>query len=31
MWWSRTSGAYLDTPRFLDSDHVINNPDDAEA
>jgi uncharacterized protein (DUF885 family) len=24
-------GAYLDTPRFLDSDHLINNADDAEA
>jgi hypothetical protein len=27
----RNIGAYLDTPRFLDSDHLINNPDDAEA
>ncbi len=24
-------GAYLDIPRFLDSDHLINNADDAEA
>lgn len=24
-------GAYLDIPRFLDSDHLINNKDDAEA
>ncbi len=24
-------GAYLDTPRFLDSDHAINSSDDAEA
>ena len=24
-------GAYIDTPKFLDSDHQINNADDAEA